>query len=176
MTPMDDRLIEALRNTHLAYLADIRAMIHELISLPAPAEEKVADIVGEVRALEVRLGEWRRGLVKEATAEGESVEGSGYALAVGHKAKRTYNTTGILHAAAQGRTLDVTLRDMIAEKAVRLEWLWQPRGGGGVPAYFVKRRLELRIVGGEVEDGDLNAPHVGEVWEDVTRLEGKGET
>ena len=163
MTPMDDRLIEALRNTHLAYLADIRAMIHELISLPAPAEEKVADIVGEVRALEVRLGEWRRGLLVE-TPEGEGVN---YRVTTGHKATRSYNTAAILYAIDGDPAR--ALRTLRAADVVRLQWRWSQ-----LQRFFASTGRDLVVTNHEITDsGEIDGPMVGQVWEDVTRLEGK---
>lgn len=164
---ISDAIAEKLRHAHQGVLTDIRALVNVLIALPTPTDERVADIIGETRAIEVLLTEWRRGLVVEATAEGETVEGEGYRVTVGHKATRSYNTAGLL--AAVNPDTHQALRSLRAAGAVELKWRWTQ-----LRRFFASERLELRVVPREVgDDGDLDGPHVGEVWSDTATLQGK---
>jgi len=156
--PFDEQTIEQLKNMHLRYLDDIKTMVNELISLPAPADSRVPDILGEVRALEVKLAEWRRSL----RAETPDVGGEKYKLETTRKAVRSYNTAAILYAVNPDP--GVALRELRQYDAVRLQWRWSE-----LKKFFSLTGRELRVVPREVlETGEIDAPMVGEKWVDVT--------
>lgn len=153
--------VSASPGFHLELLARIKATFQEMRALASPPDDEVADVLGEVRAIEKLLGDWRRGL----TVETPKVEGKAYRVTETREATRTYNTAAILVAAARGRSLDVVIRELIAANAAKLEFLWKPKAGGGLARYFADQGLELRIVGhAVVDDGSIDGPHVGEVW------------
>lgn len=164
-------MIEHLNETptiHLELLARIKQIIVDMRLLPAPPDTEIADVLGEVRHLETMLGDWRRSLLVETP----KVEGDNYKVEETRKATRSYNTAGILIAAAHGRPLDETILELRDQDVVRLQWQWSK-----LNRYFADHRLELRVAKGfEIpDDGNLDGPHVGEVWETTTRLVPKEE-
>jgi len=90
--------------------------------------------------------------------------------------RRTFNRSRILIGLIDCPGLpDVTdigaaLDFVTAHNVARLEWLWQPREGGGLKRLAAQVGLPMVIVAGEIgDDASDDAPWVGEVREEKTR-------
>lgn len=154
---------DVVPETHLELLASIRRMALALTKMPAPPDDRVADVLGETRSVETLLADWRRSLLVETP----QVEGEVYEVVEQRRAVRTFNVAAILMTAATERPMPETLRDLIAEDVLRIQPQWTK-----LNRYFSDHGLELRIAKGKatVDDGDIDGPHVGEVWHTETKL------
>ena len=164
-----DAITERLRHAHQDYLDSIRTQVNELLSLPTPDDDRVADIVGEVRALEVKLAEWRRGLEDAAvgrTASSDPEEqtpavGAAYRLVPTVKIERTYNTPGILSAVADASGLSLTqvILSAIDAKAMRLEWSYR-----AMVKWVKKHGATVTTASGVIpSESDLDEPMIREI-------------
>lgn len=154
---------DVVPQTHLELLESIRRMTLALTRMPVPADSRVADVLGETRSIEMLLAEWRRSLLVETP----QVEGEIYEVVEQRRAVRTFNVAAILTTAAAERPMPETLRELIDEDVLRIQPQWTK-----LNRYFADHGLELRIAKGKatVDDGDIDGPHVGEVWHTETKL------
>jgi len=147
--------------TRLDHLEDaVRGLIE------APIEDaEIPDTAGRVRHLEIKLADYRRGLLAEAP---EPV-GTDYAIVESRTATRTFNPTRILSdvaSALPGESLIGVLSELQHADAVRLQWQWQKLG-----KFFHAHGITMQKHTGPVDDGD--DAHVGEVWKTTTRVTGR---
>ena len=115
-------------------LAALEAAATALLASAVP-EAEYADVAGRVRAVEVKLGDWRRGLENQAvglTASSDpetqrSSEGQQFRLQPTVVIERTYNTPGILAGVSDATGMSITdvIRSAIDAGAVRLEWSYR---------------------------------------------------
>ena len=149
-----------------------------------PTDEELADAIGDVRAVEVRLADIRHRW-ETLTAEMDEVwdhdptrrindnERAGAPVAVGQrwevvpifKTDRTFNADAILVAVSQTMcrlsgtavSLDRVLRYLTEEDAVKIGWKIT-----GVRRVFAKLGIPLRTQPEPIEGGDIDGNHVGE--------------
>ena len=146
-----------------ALVTRLQEAVSDLSEWPIPEDDSV-DTVGLLRAAEVKLAELRRRLVAEmdGTETGEM-----YRAVETRRAKRSYNTNGILaaftHALGSGRD---ALAELYADGAVRLQWQWTK-----LQAAADEYDVTWSVAKHEIEDGDPDAL-VGEVW--TRRVDVKG--
>lgn len=164
-----DAITERLRHAHTEYLDSIRQQVNELIALPTPDDSEVADIVGVVRALEVKLGDWRRGLEDAAVGrtaasdpeQQHAAAGVEYRLVPTVKIERTYNTPRILSAVADasGQSLTQVILSAIDAKAMKLEWSYRAM------VKWVKRNgATVTTASGVIpSEADLDEPMIREI-------------
>lgn len=153
--------------TARAALTSVETAVARLRSTAIPYEY-TPDAAGRIRKMETDLADIRRGLEAEASGP---MEGTEYRIVTTRSATRTFNTGRILvdYANAEGSDLLLALWKLREEGALRITWLWSR-----LEKVFMQHDLELRKVGHELtplEDGDLDAPHVGEVWTEKTTRE-----
>ena len=143
--------------------------VTELVRLPVP-EEDTPDTAGSCRAIENKLGNWRRSLVSEVPS---TTKGKAYQVVVGRKATRSYSMAPIMASVGEKYPDDGAfqlLQRLIQSGAVKLTFGWQK-----LERFFQKEDLELRIVAHEIlDDGDPDGPHVGAVWESTQSIETTG--
>ncbi len=169
----------------------------EAVSLETP---EVPDAAGAVRAVEVRLGDMRRAWNDAAVADASDPEseygpdtlgsqepekgpyggtihpkvtGTKYRTVTTRSCKRTYNTAAIMVGLARADELpEVTdpveaLMWAIENKVATVKWGWRQlekmAKGLGLPMRVVPREI--------ADDGDIEAPWVGEDWKDKTTQE-----
>lgn len=151
-----------------------------------PTDEELADAVGTVRGIEVRLqGVRKRWETLTAEMDSKPVEKekradpnerAGRPVAVGKdwelvptwKTERSYNSARILVDMQAGLSnlaggADVSLAQVIntarERDVVRLNWQWSK-----LKAFFGVLGVDLEIADEEIEDdANLDAPHVGEL-------------
>jgi hypothetical protein len=135
----------------------------------AVPDSLLADVAGRVRAVEVKLGDWRRGMENQAvglTATSDPEEqhvstGEAFRLVPTVVIVRTYNTPGILAgvADATGRSIVEVLRSAIDAGAVKLDWSYRAM------VKWVKRSgAMLTTASGEVpSESDLGEPMIREI-------------
>ena len=151
--------------THLTALKHLHAEFRNLTQLPTPENPgDVADLLGELRFLETLLAGWRRGLITE-TDDGA---GDAYELVTSRKCKRTFNVERILDDVARVRTMSLgnALSVLKMRGAIRVTVHWTD-----LKAAFQTFDVPLTIGKGDVSGGDLDAPHVGEVWSDTRTVQ-----
>jgi hypothetical protein len=144
----------------------LRRAAGELIRSPIPEDEAV-DVVGEVAAVIRDLQALIRSLKSEMAPE---ATGEAYTATTSRSAKRSYNTQGILAAAAivmGSDDLTDTLRTLMEADAVRLTWRWTE-----LQAVAIEYDMPMTIVRHEIEDGDPKAL-VGEIWTEATNVGAK---
>jgi hypothetical protein len=173
--------VEDLRNK-TAWLA--------LLSIPV---EEMPDAAAQVRDVERRLAELRHGwneqqiqaardpendlgpatFPAERTSFGTvqpQVVGRQWRTVTTRTAKRSYNTAAIIHGLVQhGAYQEPTLALMgaIREGAAKVDWRWTQ-----LQALARRLGLPLRTVDHAIpDDGDLDAPWVGESWQESVRQE-----
>jgi hypothetical protein len=151
-----------------------------------PTDEQLADAVGDVRAIEVRLADTRHRW-ESLTSEMEPVQehdperriqqaeragtpvvvGQRYELVPQFKTERTFNDDAILVDTREGLeklagaevSLERTLRYLEEKKAIKISWLIT-----GVRAALKQLEVPLRTQYQEIEAGDVAGAHVGE-WQ-----------
>ena len=161
-------------------------MTHQAKALgrETPTDAELADAIGDVRAVEVRLADVRHRW-ESLTAEMDQIfdhdparrindnERAGAPVAVGqrwevvpiYKTDRTFNPDAILVAVADAMSnisgadigLDRVLRYLTEEDAVKIVWKIT-----GVRRVFAKLGIPLRTQPEPVEGGDIDGAHVGE--------------
>ena len=96
---------------YLARSAEIKAF----------TDEERTDLAGAMNSLASALGAHKRGLIAELPS---NHEGQRWAYRQGRKAKRSYNTQGLLVkiAAKIGGTLVTTLVELMAAKVIDITW------------------------------------------------------
>lgn len=149
-----------------------------------PTDEQLADAVGDVRHIEVRLAETRHRWesltsemepvashdperrIKEAERAGKPVVvGQRYELVPQFKTERTFNDDAILSDVRHGLetlagadvSLERTLRYLEEKKAIKISWLVT-----GVKAALKQLQIPLRTQYEEIEAGEVGGAHVGE--------------
>ena len=151
--------------THLTALKHLHAEFRNLTQLPTPENPgDVADLLGELRFIETLIAGWRRGLI----AETDDGTGEGYELVTKRSCKRTFNVSRILADAITAIDKDVfsTLWVLHELGALRVTARWTD-----LRAAFQSFDVPLVIGSGDVSGGDLDAPHVGEVWSDTRTVQ-----
>lgn len=139
---------------------EIGRLVNEMDLPPLGVE---ADWLGHVDKVIKDLRAKRADVVAEL--EGPVV-GSEYQVTESRSARRSYNTASILSAFA---SKDWTLHNLMAADAVRLSWRWTE-----LKKAYHQAGLELGIAAREVpDDGDVEAPPVGEVWSSTYQVKGK---
>jgi len=145
----------------LDYLTDIEASTSVLVKTAVP-DELVADVAGRVQHVERTLGQFRRNLLAEQDVD---VDGREYGLRSGGRvATRSYNLAAITYSLIDEQT-DITtfmeaLNELISQQAVKLTFGWQR-----LQKVFQDHDVMLRVAHHEIsDDGDVDGPHVGEVW------------
>ena len=157
----------------LDYLTDMEASASRLTRTAVP-DDLVADVAGRCQHVERTLAQFRRNLLAEQDTE---VDGREYGIRSGGRtAARTYNLAAIAHSLIDERT-DITtfmeaLTELIDQQAVKLSFGWQR-----LQKVFQDHDVTLRVAHHEIEDdGDVDGPHVGEVWSErpmqIVALEG----
>lgn len=172
------------------HIFDMKTALLELEAAEVPVAE-MPDAAGAVRDLERRLAElrhrWNEAQVEEAhdpeselgpptlehTAFGTQkvqVVGRQYRTVTTRSAKRTYNTAAILHDMVEhglfAGSMDA-LGFALRERLARVEWRWSD-----LTRYARTVGLPLRTVAHAIpDDGDLDAPHVGEEWRESIKQE-----
>lgn len=154
--------------THVTALKRIYGELRNLIQLPQPTPEEVADVVGELRHIETLMAEWRRGLV----AETPEAEGKKYRTVKKRRAKRSFDKDKIildLQAAmakehGQASAWDA-VRELMKGHAIRLTVRWSD-----LKKLYALWDIPITVAAHEIEDGDGKA-HVGEIWEEYTTQE-----
>lgn len=166
----------------------INELVDRVIQLDklTPTDEQLADAVGDVRAIEVRLADTRHRW-ESLTSEMEPVqehdperrinqaERAGKPVAVGQryelvpqfKTERTFNEDAILVDVREGLdtlagvevSLERTLRYLEEKKAIKLSWLIT-----GVKAALKQLEIPLRTQYQKIEGGEVGGAHVGE-WQ-----------
>ena len=147
-----------------------------------PTDEELADAIGDVRAVEVRLADIRHRW-ETLTAEMDQIwdhdptrrindnERAGAPVAVGqrwevvpiYKTDRTFNADAILTAVVDklssgtAVSLDRVLRYLTEEDAIKISWKIT-----GVRRVFAKLGIPLRTQPEPIEGGDIDGNHVGE--------------
>ena len=151
--------------THLTALKHLHAEFKNLTQLPTPENPgDVADLLGELRFLETLLAGWRRGLI----AETDDGAGEGYELVTSRKCKRTFNIGRILVDVA--KSLEIGIDD--ARTILRRRQVLQTTAKWtDLKAALQVFDVPLVIGKGDVTGGDLDAPHVGEVWSDTRTVQ-----
>ncbi len=149
--------------THLTALKHLYQDLKGLTALATPENPgDVADLLGEIRHLETLLAEWRRGLM----AETEDAKGEEFEIVTRRKAKRSFNLSRILYDLGKAAGLDTfeMIMDLQTRKALTLSVRWTDMKKAfeffDVPLVTQSREIE--------DDGDLEAPHVGELWTEYT--------
>lgn len=127
-------------------------------------EDDVADWLGRVDAVIRKLSGLKRTTMAELD---RPVSGSAYRVTESNSAKRSYNSARIITAFAEKGW---TVPDLVNQDAVRLSWHWT-----GLKQAVRIADVDLHVAQHEVEDGDLDAPMVGEVWKSKYQIEGIGE-
>jgi hypothetical protein len=135
-----------------------------LIRLPVP-EADTPDVVGRVRHVIRRLGEWTRGLLAEAAP----CEGTDYDLVESRHAERSYNTPRLLGDCAEALGLDLArgVSALVGLGVVKVEWRWTE-----LSRFAAVHNLTLEVAKRETGE-DLDSPHVGEVWRSRMDVRGK---
>jgi hypothetical protein len=140
----------------------IERAAEELINRPIPSDEEAVDMAGRLAYVIGKLNAYKRALLAEVSGP---VTGSQYRTVTGRKASRSYNTASIL---SRFDAAGVSLHDLRAADAVRLNWRWselkKTAYDSGVTLSIAPREIE--------DDGDVEAPMVGEVWTEDVRIEG----
>lgn len=143
-------------------VAELRQAVRHVTQHPV-TDDTIVDMIGAVRAVEVRLAEYRKGLESEVTS---GQVGEAYQVTESRLAKRSYNTNGILAAffPVTGVNPAASLEVLMAADAVRLSWRWAQ-----LQAAAQLYDVTLAVAKHEIEDGDPDAL-VGEVWSTSTRV------
>ena len=151
--------------THLTALKHLHAELKNLTQLPTPENPgDVADLLGEIRFIETLMATWRRGLI----AETDDGVGEGYEIVTKRSCKRTFNVDRIIADVAERRsiTLSEALVVLMRYDTLRVTARWTD-----LKARFQSNDIPLVIGSGDVSGGDLDAPHVGEVWSDARTVQ-----
>ena len=151
--------------THLTALKHLHAEFKNLTQLPTPENPgDVADLLGELRFIETLLAGWRRGLIVE-TDDGA---GEGYELVTSRKCKRTFNVDRIVSDVANKIhcSIEAAWNVLQRKDALRVTAGWTD-----LKAALQAFDVPLVIGKGDVTGGDLDAPHVGEVWSDTRTVQ-----
>lgn len=136
-------------------LDQLEATATELALVPYPSDEEAADWVGRINAVVTKLNGLKRGLLSEMPGP---VVGSQYRITEDRAARRTYNSAAILHSFGEAGW---GLTDLLRRDAVRLTWRWTE-----LDRAFAEAKVEMLKAYRELEEtGDVEGPHVGEVWE-----------
>lgn len=145
------------------YLDRIDHELTELGRQPWPGDDELADIIGRLTAISRRVNDLKRGYMSEVSGP---LVGADYKLTESRSASRSYNTAAILAAFdMQG----YGLTELRKADAVRLSWRWTELKRAAYEAGVV-----MRIAPQEVsDDGDVEAPMIGETWQTDLRVEGK---
>jgi hypothetical protein len=166
-------------------IQEILEKVQQLDKL-TPTDEQLADAVGDVRNIEVRLADTRHRW-ESLTSEMEPVqdhdperrinqaERAGKPVAVGQryelvpqfKTDRTFNEDAILVDVREGLeklagaevSLERTLRYLGEKKAIKVSWLIT-----GLRAALKQLEIPLRTQYQEIEAGEVGGAHVGE-WQ-----------
>lgn len=159
----------AQAKTHLTVLRRFRDNLRNLVELPQPSPEEVADILGEIRHIERLMADWRRSL----SAETPDAEGKNYRTVTKRRARRSYNTTRIIGdvqvALAKERgeaSAWDAIRELMGADALRLQVRWSD-----LKKLLALWDIPLVVAQHEIEDGDLAEAQVGEIWEEYTTQE-----
>lgn len=141
----------------------IRSLLREPV-----ADSEAADVAGRVRYWEQELARYRRAIIEETGP----VDGTSYLIVERRKADRNYNRTKILSTVMDGLDMPPwqAFRALEDADAVRLDWQWSKLG-----RFFASNRLTLTVANTEIEDGDLDGPHVGQTWRTYLTVEGRKE-
>ena len=132
------------------------------VASSALPDELTAEAAGRVRAVERNLAGFRQSILAEASGPSPDLTGGGFKLVEKRTCKRSYSLAPIVAdvSAATGKTSFEVIMDMIAGGALSLTVGWQ-----NLERYFVQHDITLRKAGHEItNDGDVDGPHVGEVW------------
>lgn len=129
------------------------------------SEDDMPDAIGQCRAIEKKLADWRLSMTSETPAGivGEKFHSVSKAKPV----KRSYNTDGLLVAMMHVPDVDDgmhALRIYRSLDAVRLTWRWTE-----VKSALAVHRIPLTIAQQEVRDGD--AELVGEIRDTEVKIE-----
>jgi len=158
-------------NQDLRGLLDrLNAAVKEIRSFPV-TEEETPDLAGEINYAANSLTAHKRSLMAEVGAE---TTGEHYKLIFENAAKRNYNTARLLNdiAGAQNISMIEALLEVIALDVVRLDWRWT-----ALQKYANRIGLDLVIrKRGATEDGDMDSPHVGEMWTNRPVLKAAADT
>ena len=93
------------------------------------------------------------------------VDGKEYKVTESRSAKRSYNSAAIIASLSRA---DIGVKDILNSDAARLSWRWTE-----LKRLFNQANLPLTTIGHEVEDlGEIDEPHVGEVWESYYQIKG----
>ncbi len=155
----------ATPKTHATAIKRIRQAIRDMMDLPTPEPAETADLIGDLRQIEILLAEWRRGLLVETP----DAEGQRYRTVTRRKAKRSYNTTKIIHSVATELDLDTltAIRRLREAGAFKFTVRWTD-----LKKAFALWDLDLVTSSHEVADeGDISGAHVGEQWDEHTAQE-----
>jgi hypothetical protein len=163
---MTARTDDADQHRTKAIIANLLDVTRQLILEPVPEGGFAADAMGHVRAIEVMLAEWRRGLL----AESEPAKGNAYEIVEERRAKRSYSPAPILASFMDHMNFDAyqTLRYLLGCDAVRLQWSWT-----NLQRAFAANGVSMKVANHEVaDDGDTTGAHIGQVWSSYTRVKG----
>ncbi len=166
-------------------IQEILGKVQQLDKL-IPTTDQLADAVGDVRAIEVRLADTRHRW-ESLTSEMEPVQehdperrinqaeraskpvavGQRYELVPQFKTDRTFNDDAILVDVREGLerlaesevSLERTFRYLEEKKAIKISWLIT-----GVKAALKQLEIPLRTQYEQIEAGEVGGAHVGE-WQ-----------
>lgn len=148
-----------------AYLDRIEAELRELIAQPYPTDVEVPDVVGRLAAISLKVNGLKRDLLAEVS---EPSQGEHYQIVGFRKADRSYNTAAILAEFADAPGGGWGISELRKLDAVRLTWRWTE-----LKRAVHEAGVGLRITSREIDDdGDMDAPMVGEVWSDDWQVKG----
>ena len=130
------------------------------LQLPAVGDE--ADWLGRLDKVLRKLRDKRKTVLDELDGP---TAGEAYRVAENRSASRSYNTAGLLSSFADKGW---TLQDLTRADAVRLSWRWTELKRAATQA-----DVTLSVAQHEIgDDGDVDAPLVGEVWKSRYQVEG----
>ena len=129
--------------------------------MEAQSDTEMVDVLGTVASVTRRVNEQRRLATPEVvpTSDEGELKGERHMVEVSRSATRSYNTAALMKTMQDG---GMTLMDLIEMNVVNLSWRWTE-----LKNFAHRRGMDLRMSKDSVlELGDIDGPHVGEVWKD----------
>lgn len=128
-------------------------------------DEQIPDTAGVTRGLEMRLAEFRRALVSEAS---DHAEGEYYRIEDVNKGMRSYSVWNIVkdYAEATGQSMIEALAELHGEDVIRMTVHWS-----NLQMAANRARMDLKIHQGEISPDDADH-HVGVYYKTDRRVVG----
>lgn len=148
-------------------IARLNQAIKDIRSCTIPEGGRAADIAGHLREAEKQLAAIRQSITVEETSEAAGVE---YEWVTTRSCSRSYNTDSLLSTVMQSEGVGLleAIRMLMDDGALVLTWKWTE-----LKRAFYHREIELRVKPREIESGDAEGPHVGEVWTEKRKQQPK---